>query len=498
MTQRGPFLFLVFMLIVLGIGAATFRHETYNIPWLPGSESRIWQVEARIQFTADDTPAQVLLTLPPPQSGFEVIGESAASSGWGFSIDSTESQRRAQWSQRQANGEQTLFYKLVLTTNDATQSAEEPEPTGNIVWDEPYATAVNHLLATVIPTTADPLTLTIQLIQSFNRTPVDPNLNLLLDDFDRVELLTRIVQTTGTPARRIQVLELQDGRRRQGLTDYLQVWHDDNWHLFDPDEGVVSPRNDLLLWQTGTPAVLEVQGGRNSRVSFSMISQTRSALLLAQEQAGELALSLYNLPIAEQGMFQLIMLLPVGAFVVVLLRVLVGIRTSGTFMPVLIALAFLQTDLLPGLASFIIVVAIGLFIRTYLSALNLLLVARIATLVVIVIGIISIFSILSYRLGLIQGLTITFFPMIILAWTIERMSITWEEEGPKEVFIQGGGSLLVAMLAYLLMSTPVVEHLAFNFPELHLVLLAAMLLAGRYTGYRLLELRRFAVFRSQP
>ncbi len=223
-----------------------------------------------------------------------------------------------------------------------------------------------------------------------------------------------------------------------------------------------------------------------------MNSQARSGLLMAKEQVGDLALSLYNLPIAEQGMFKLIMLLPVGALVVVLLRVLIGIRTSGTFMPILIALAFLQTELLPGLVSFISVIAVGLFIRSYLSQLNLLLVARIATLVILVIAIISLFSIISYRLGLIQGLTITFFPMIILAWTIERMSIIWEEEGPKEVFIQGGGSLLVAVLAYQLMSLDVVEHLAFNFPEVHLVTLALILLVGRYTGYRLLELRRFS------
>ena len=165
-------------------------------------------------------------------------------------------------------------------------------------------------------------------------------------------------------------------------------------------------------------------------------------------------------------------------------------------MPVLIALAFLQTELLPGLISFVLVVIMGLFIRSYLSSLNLLLVARIATLVIIVIGIISIFSIISYRLGLIEGLTITFFPMIILAWTIERMSIIFEEEGAREVFVQGGGSLLVAIFAYMVMSIELIEHLVFNFPELHLISLALVMLVGRYTGYRLFELRRFAAFKD--
>jgi len=177
--------------------------------------------------------------------------------------------------------------------------------------------------------------------------------------------------------------------------------------------------------------------------------------------------------------------------VVVLLRILVGIKTSGTFMPVLIALAFIQTTLITGLVGFLLVVAVGLVIRNYLSYLNLLLVARVSAVIITVIAIISVFSVLSYRFGLNAGLTITFFPMIILSWTIERMSILWEEEGPKEVLIQGGGSLLTAVLAYLAMNNPWVRHITFNFLGVQLILMALILLLGNYTGYRLLELRRF-------
>ena len=35
------------------------------------------------------------------------------------------------------------------------------------------------------------------------------------------------------------------------------------------------------------------------------------------------------------------------------------------------------------------------------------------------------------------------------------------------------------------------EHLIFTFPELLLLILALVVVAGRYTGYRLLELSRF-------
>jgi len=154
-------------------------------------------------------------------------------------------------------------------------------------------------------------------------------------------------------------------------------------------------------------------------------------------------------------------------------------------------LAFIKTSLLTGLFIFIFVVSMGLLIRSYLSHLNLLLVARISAVIIVVIGLMAGMSIISQKLGFSQALTVTFFPMIILAWTIERMSILWEEDGPKEVFIQGAGSLFVATIAYLCMTNRVVEYLTFNFPELLLVNLAFILLLGQYTGYRLTELRRF-------
>ena len=133
-------------------------------------------------------------------------------------------------------------------------------------------------------------------------------------------------------------------------------------------------------------------------------------------------------------------------------------------------------------------------IRSYMSHLNLLLVARISAVIITVITIIALFSVFSYRVGLTEGLKITFFPMIILSWTVERMSILWEEEGWREVAVQGTGSLLTAVAAYLAMTNPWIRHLSFNFIGLQFVALAMIMLIGSYTGYRLLELRRFSGF----
>ena len=163
-------------------------------------------------------------------------------------------------------------------------------------------------------------------------------------------------------------------------------------------------------------------------------------------------------------------------------------------MPVLIALAFMQTSLVTGLIGFLLIVGVGLLIRSYLSRHNLLLVARIALVIISVVLIMALFSVLSFRFGLSEGLKLTLFPMIILSWTIERMSILWEEEGAKEVLRQGGGSLFVAILGYLIMSNDWVQHLTFHFLGLQFIFMALVLLCGSYTGYRLLELKRFRSF----
>jgi len=492
MTQRGPFLFVVTLLIVAGVSTAAYRHQATRVPWLPGEEQLVWEVEARIQFTALGGATQVFLTLPPDQNGFRMIGETGASSGFGFEIENQRHQRRAHWTKREAGGEQVLFYKLQFVQDpdyavDAVRPGRYSQPT----WDEPYLTAAEQIIQAALPVSADPGTLAQQIINTMNVTPADQNVSLLRDRYGSSALLERLLLSAGVTARTVEVLELEDGRRRQSLRTYVQVWEGERWRLFNPDAGPVQNTDNLLLWTTETPAVLEALGATRSRVTFSMISQASPMLALSETDTG---FSLNNLPIAEQGMFKLIMLLPVGALVVVFMRVIVGVKTSGTFMPVLIALALLQTQLIPGVISFVLVVSIGLVIRSYLSDLNLLLVARIAVLVILVIGIISVISIVSYRLGLISGLTIMFFPMIILAWTIERMSILWEEQGAREVLKQGGGSLLVAVLAFLLMDVSIIRHLAFNFPELHLCVLALVMMLGRYTGYRVLELRRFSGF----
>ncbi|MEO0579997.1 MAG: 7TM domain-containing protein, partial [Pseudomonadota bacterium] len=140
---------------------------------------------------------------------------------------------------------------------------------------------------------------------------------------------------------------------------------------------------------------------------------------------------------------------------------------------------------------FTLLLSLGLTIRFLLERLRLLLVPRLTAVLVIVVLLMLAISVLSHRLGIESGLSVALFPMVIIAMAIERMSVLWEERGAGDAIKAAIGTLIVAALAYLVMGLDVVEHLVVTFPELLLVVLAIVLVIGRYTGFRLTELTRF-------
>ncbi|MCK8047112.1 inactive transglutaminase family protein [Shewanella sp. 1CM18E] len=495
MHSRKPFYILVALLFISGIAASVYRGIEHSVPFLPGKQVQSWAVDAKVSFRGTGEPAEVSFSLPEDPA-YEILVENATSPGYGLTITNNAIDRRAIWSIRSATGTQDLYYKVTLipTGQDKLLEDKEPQSPSTYTWPATEQAAAEQAIDEVWSKSATNLSFAQQLNKELNANERSQNIELLLTSNSPTKLFIRMLHSKEIPAKEVSGLYLEDQRRRQQLSNFVEVYNDGQWHLFNAEEGTQGRPDNLLLWDRSGTSVLDVIGGVNSQVNFSMLQDTRSALATAidvMKNDNALDFSLYQLPLEEQSLFKGILLIPIGVLMVVFLRVLIGIKTSGTFMPVLIALAFIQTTLFTGLIGFLLIVAFGLMIRSYLSELNLLLISRISAVIIVVIGIIGLFTLLSYKFGLSEGLTITFFPMIILAWTIERMSILWEEEGPKEVIVQGGGSLFVATLAYLAMSATWVQHWVFNFLGIHLVILALVLLMGQYTGYRLLELKRF-------
>lgn len=499
--KKAPLWISAGLLTAAGLGLALFKVSSFGFPLRPTDESQVWTVQARFTIDSYTRPVKAVLQIPSHPPGFTILDENFVSRGFGLTIVEDEGGREAQWAIREAAGQQTFYYRAVVTTDESRSGSVAPphavEASG---LGEPFDTARDTVVAEAQAHSADVASFTTQILRRLNDPNPDENAELLLSQGRspgrRAELAVSLLSAAGVAARVVYALALEDGERHALFVPYLEVWDGAGWRWFNPASGEQRRPADLFLWWRGNEPLIDVIGGSNPEVEISTWRSVIPRLEMAErraelENSRIMEYSLLRLPIQTQSVYRVLLLIPIGALIMVLLRNVIGVKTIGTFMPVLVALAFRETRLAAGLVLFVLVVAVGVGLRFVMDRLLLLMVPRLAAVLVIVVLCLLTVSILSHRLGLEVGLSVSLFPIVILTIAIERFSILFEEVGPREAVHQGLGTLIVAALAYMVMGLDIVEYLVFVFPELLLVVLAAILMVGRYTGYRLLEWYRF-------
>jgi hypothetical protein len=507
MTNRHLYL-LSAVLILMGLALFGYKAAVLGFPVTPQQETQIWNIEAEVKFEPGPAAVKATLRIPSLTPGFALLDEKFVSRGFGLTTHNTPNGREAQWTLRQASGPQTLYYRA-LVYRDSTRIAEDTTPPfpAPPVLDEPSRVAMEGLIAEVRRQSADVSSFTTELLRHINQGQSDPYVSLFLRRDSTVEdrafLATTFLAGAQIPARVAHGILLRNEAGPVQTEQLLEVHDGVQWLYFHPQTLQQGLPKDFYIWWRGDRHVADIDGGSRLVVTLAVQQNLLDSMLVAErraEKSGSHAMdfSLFSLPIATQAVYNVLLMIPVGALVIMLLRNFIGVKTFGTFMPVLVALAFRETQLVWGLVLFAIIVSLGLLIRFYLERLRLLLVPRLTCVLTVVVLLMVGISVLSQKLELQPGLSIALFPMVIISMTIERMSIVWEERGASEAIQEGAGSLIVAAVAYVVMGIERVEHLVFVFPELLLLVLAAALLAGRYTGYRLLELRRFKALQPSP
>ena len=124
--------------------------------------------------------------VPPLNQEFVSLNESFISNNYGVSVNRVDGNRRVTWSARRASGNQTLYYRLVLTKR---YSGEQSKPTGPIFRDSipvegPEKIAAEALLSPIRQHSADVETFISEAIKRVNN-PNDDNVKLLLGAIPR-------------------------------------------------------------------------------------------------------------------------------------------------------------------------------------------------------------------------------------------------------------------------------------------------------------------------
>ena len=488
----------------LGLIFVLIRIFVLALPVLPGQQVETWQVEARIEFEGRDQPVIVELHLPRSTAGFSVVGENFVSEEFGLRMRTPGANRQAVFSKRNASGRHVLFYQATVRRSRVTPAAtpakqpEIPEPT----LEGAALAAATAIAARISRRSSDNASFQALLWNELlDAKPGSQQKLLVGPQPSRARIANAVVAvaaTAGLNARTVHGLELSSSRRDIAFNHWTEIFEDGKWVPYNPSSGLNEAPADHLIWWRGRESLARLSGGHNLKtsitVSQALVSPSSGALARSDVFGARfIELTVLGLPIQTQEVFRLLFVLPLGILLLVILRNVIGIKTFGTFLPVLVALSFREAGLAWGLTLFAIVFVCGLSIRAYMDRLKLLIVPRMAIVATVVIITMAAVSVISFRLGIERGLSVSLFPIVILTMAIERMSIVLEESGTKEALLQAAGTVLAAVLAFTVMNIAFMEHFLFVFPESLLVLIAGMVLLGRYSGYRLSELIRFRV-----
>jgi len=508
MSARWKLLVAVLALVLAGGGIAAYKNVKLGVPFWKGERVDEWLIEARIAFFAPPGRLMVARLALPAIAIDEQLGQESGSLGYHYNIERNLGEYSAVWSAREREGSQVLYYRLRLP--DDTRSGGEPLVAAgrppmpqNPGFSRQLNNAAEAIIGRIKAISTHPDAIFVSLFDQINSEDRPQEFTLLKRYYERevrgdsiINMGIDLLALAGIPARIAYGVHLDPMMRSQSPHPMIEYFDGSHWKVRDHmDPGTVPDGRKIFVWHRGGGPLLEVSGGENSRITFTAVrDRIPLARLTDLSDSPVMVSTILGLPASQRSVFRYIVLIPLGAFVVVVMRNIVGVATLGTFMPVLLALALLEIPVLGGIIMFSILLAAGLWFRFLLSRLNLLVVPRVAACVVIVTLIMMLMSIFNYRFGLDEAMQITLFPMIIIAWTIERMSLIWEEEGKRNALIQVAGSVVVAVCAYKFMKISQLQYWAYYFPELLLILLAGILLIGRYTGYRLSELVRFRSF----
>jgi len=205
-----------------------------------------------------------------------------------------------------------------------------------------------------------------------------------------------------------------------------------------------------------------------------------SALLLRRE-------SLLSLPQALQGTVENILFVPMGALVVVIFRLTLGIRVLGPFRSILLALAFVVTGVWLGLLFTLTTVAVVVLIRPVIRAFGVPYYGRVSVMLSAVALVMVAGTFVGVVLGSAELSQVARFPVVVLCLIGEAVSVTIQREGLRSGLWRTGTTAVVAVLVAALASIPRMRYVLLAFPELLLVEIALIAVVSRSCSWRLLE-----------
>jgi hypothetical protein len=190
----------------------------------------------------------------------------------------------------------------------------------------------------------------------------------------------------------------------------------------------------------------------------------------------------------------LLLLLPIVAFVIAFTRNVIGIRGFGIFLPAALSVVFVATGPIVGIGLFLVIVIVSTAMRLILRKLKVKLqyLPRMAFILwAVVLGVLGVLF-LAPILKFTDLANVSIFAVLFLVLLAEDFTRVQLGKSVKTALNLTFETLILSLISFLFLTfQPLQEYVLLN-PEVSLLLIAAAdLLLGKYTGLRVMEFYRF-------
>jgi hypothetical protein len=510
--MKRPAVALAAALLVITSALIGYRIFWLKYPPFPSAPGKAWELSMSAEVKGDEAGSiRATVALPDDQEGRVVTEEQINSGSLSFELRRKGENRLGVWSGSVGPDVGIIGYRATIAAT-APPSTRGPSPELGpypAVLD-PEERALARSLASRWATLEPRARLRAAAAAAAGSWTGTPPEGPEMEAWTELErrrgpsmALLALLRAAGLAARSVEGLRLSEALEVEPFP-WVEAWTGRAWERVDPRTGeLLREPPGFLPLAKGEAQAVQASRGEVSKACWTLTQGIVSRWRVHFERISTSdrfldRWSLFRLPEQFQETFRILLLVPIGALLICVLRNMVGFPTFGIFMPVLMALAFRNTGLAYGLGIFGGVVLLGYLVRRSLDRLRLLMVPRLSLMLTLVIAAFTLLALWGSKVGLRELMAVGLLPFVILTMTIERAFVIIEEAGPREGLRTAAGSAAVATITYQLLHWEALQLTFFVYPELLLAVAAFQLLVGRYTGYRLSELLRFGAFRREP
>ena len=198
-------------------------------------------------------------------------------------------------------------------------------------------------------------------------------------------------------------------------------------------------------------------------------------------------LSFDHLPSHLQHRVLHLLFTPMGALIVVLFRLTLGLRVLGPFRSVLLGIAFQTTGILVGVALYVTVICAVVGLRPGVKRLKMPYFGRASAMMVCVTLMVTGLLIIGEAFGVRELINAAYFPIVVLTLAGGAFGTTLKKEGAPSACWRAGSTAAAATIITLISMIPWLQQVMLRYPELMLLFLAAMIVSSKLLAFRVLQ-----------